>query len=787
MTPTTGNGISRRGVIGSAAAAGSAVALGAGGPLTGSGTAWAAHREPGGSGSLAERLARAAAPRWRRMPGDWKDGPFLGNGLLGVNVYRGATANSVKVMVSHNQVQDQRPQWAATYGYSRLPIGHFDLTLAGEVTGVDWTLDIWDAELRGTVTTTRGSVRFSMLVHNARTALLISTRPSAGEESAAWSFTWMSATSPRTKGRPADYTGNPDPRTGSTGATHYVEQPLIAGGGWTTAWRERRVGTGRLLAAHIVYRYPDDLAKTTELAVAEVARTLAEDPDELVRVHRGWWNRFYERSLLSVPDKRIQDFYWIQLYKAACATRAGGPSMSEWGPWYPETGGSWTAVWWNLNVQIATWLIQGSNHLELDSVTSTFKSFEKNLPLSLPPEIPNEEIYALSHPSDWTLRPGAHTVGVPGTSTKTDNNGNLSWAMHNVWLSYRHTMDVAIVRDVLYPILVKAVNYYDHFLHEGGDGKLHLPLTRSPEYADAVDCTYDLSLLRWGCATLLDCLRILRTDNPRAGRWREILRRLVDYPRGADGVLIGADTPLADSHRHFSHMLWLYPLHELTWDRPADRDIMRTTFDHWTEDRSLWAGYSYAAASSMASRMGRPEDALDFLTTFTGNLFDESYMDCYMTANTMYAEDTNLGIESPLTTAQSILDMGMQSHGGVVRVFPSVSRRWPDFSFQALRAQGAFLVDADRSGGRTRWVRVHSEAGAPLVLQHGIAGAIDVRDEHGRRLRYKETGPGRIEIPLGRDETAVVAPRGTHPDPRPRDVPAVGHAKPWGLPDSRTR
>ncbi|WP_438453250.1 glycoside hydrolase family 95-like protein [Streptomyces asiaticus] len=154
-----------------------------------------------------------------------------------------------------------------------------------------------------------------------------------------------------------------------------------------------------------------------------------------------------------------------------------------------------------------------------------------------------------------------------------------------------------------------------------------------------------------------------------------------------------------------------------------------------------------------------------------------------MTANTMYAEDTNLGIESPLTTAQSILDMGMQSHGGVVRVFPSVSRRWPDVSFQALRAQGAFLVDADRSGGRTRWVRVHSEAGAPLVLQHGIAGAIDVRDEHGRRLRYREMGPGRIEIPLGRDGTAVVAPRGSHPDLRPRDVPAVGDAKPWGLPD----
>ncbi|WP_199813937.1 SDR family NAD(P)-dependent oxidoreductase [Streptomyces sp. NRRL F-5135] len=119
----------------------------------------------------------------------------------------------------------------------------------------------------------------------------------------------------------------------------------------------------------------------------------------------------------------------------------------------------------------------------------------------------------------------------------------------------------------------------------------------------------------------------------------------------------------------------------------------------------------------------------------------------------------------------------------VVWVFPSVSRRWPDASVQGLRTQGAFLVDADRSGGRTRWVRVHSRAGAPLVLQHGIDGAIDVRDEHGRRLRHRETAAGRIEVPLGPGETAVVLRRGTHADLGPRDVPAVGDSKPWGLPD----
>ncbi|MFJ8822603.1 glycosyl hydrolase family 95 catalytic domain-containing protein [Streptomyces sp. NPDC102467] len=727
-----------------------------------------------------EQAARDASLRWRTLPTDWKDGAFLGNGLLGAVVTKGATSRTLKVMLSHTKVQDQRGQWRAAIGYSRLPVGYFTLTLAGEITAIDWTLDLYDAELRGSVTTSRGSVTFSLLVHNSRDGLVAWTEPSAGERSAAWSFTWLPAATPREKDKPPEYVANPDPATGTADGTHYVEQPLIAGGGWTTAWRERVEGTRRTLAAHVVYRHPQDLAGTTRLALKDVRRTLSVPRAALLAEHRAWWHRFHRRSFVSVPDKRIQDFYWIQLYKAASATRAGGPSLSEWGPWYPETGGSWSAVWWNLNVQIATWLIQGSNHPELDSVTSTFTAFEKNLPVSVPPEYRDGDTYALAHPSDWMLRPGEKTVGIPGTTTKTDNTGNLLWALHNIWLSYRHTMDLTVVRDVLYPILSRAVNFYDHFLYEGSDGALHLPLTRSPEWADAEDCTYDLSLVRWGCATLLKCLGLLRTTHPKSARWREILDRLTPYPRDATGVMIGAATPLTESHRHFSHMLWLYPLAEYDYERAADRAVIDTTFDHWVEDRSLWAGYSFACASSMASRIGRPDQALDLLASFTdGHVFHNSRM----TENTMYVEGTNLAVESPLTAGQSVLDMMVQSHQGPVRVFPGVSARWPDASIQGLRTQGAFVIDADRAAGATRWVRVHSEAGSPLVLDHGIAGSIDVRDEHGRRLKFRATGVGRAEIALPKGATALVTPAGARAArPTPRDVPGLSERRPWGRP-----
>jgi hypothetical protein len=118
----------------------------------------------------------------------------------------------------------------------------------------------------------------------------------------------------------------------------------------------------------------------------------------------------------------------------------------------------------------------------------------------------------------------------------------------------------------------------------------------------------------------------------------------------------------------------------------------------------------------------------------------------------------------------------------VVKVFPAVSALWPDVSVAGLRTQGAFLVDASRRDGRTEWIKVHSEAGEPLVLQHGMVGHLVVRDERGGPVRWRDAGQGRMSIRLGPGETAVITGRGALPDLSPRDVPANATAPNWGLP-----
>jgi hypothetical protein len=439
---------------------------------------------------------------WKRLPALWHEGPFLGDGRLGSMVYRKPDTNSVKFTVQHAEVQDHRPQYGSGFGVCRLPVGHLTLDPVGTISTVDWRLSLWDAELVGTITTSSG--RLAIRVYIQDEILVASVTPSGGEQ-VRWTFHPEPAVSPRaaSEAPPAGYTNNPAPTTKATDDVQQVLQQLVGGGQTATAYREAAGPSAgqRLLYLSVAHSFPASTAEATSLArVRDASQT------GLLAAHRAWWHAFYRKSFLSIPDQRMQSFHWIQLYKVAAGSRAGGPVMATCGPWLEPT--PWPAVWWNLNVQLEYWLIHGSNHLELDSITSTLAANRQQL-INNVPSAYRADSAGIGRSADMFCN---RSVGTPGGSGP--EVGDLTWALHNVWLSYRHSMDDAMLRDTLFPLLRRAINYYLHFLTTDGDGTLHLPITLSPEYGSAPDCNYDLSLIRWGCQALLDA----------AGRWASPIR-----------------------------------------------------------------------------------------------------------------------------------------------------------------------------------------------------------------------------------------------------------------------
>ena len=66
--------------------------------------------------------------------------------------------------------------------------------------------------------------------------------------------------------------------------------------------------------------------------------------------------------------------------------------------------------------------------------------------------------------------------------------------------------------------------------------------------------------MRWR-ARLIEAVEILGDQRSRTlPRWREILARLVDYPQDSTGLLLWPGQALTESHRHFTHLLAIYPL-----------------------------------------------------------------------------------------------------------------------------------------------------------------------------------------------------------------------------------
>jgi hypothetical protein len=90
---------------------------------------------------------------------------------------------------------------------------------------------------------------------------------------------------------------------------------------------------------------------------------VASSPEKLLEEHRELWHQFYGKSFLSVPDRKLETFFWIQLYKLGSAMAPEGPVLDCLGPWMRSTAWPWQT--WDLNALICYWPVYASNHLKL--------------------------------------------------------------------------------------------------------------------------------------------------------------------------------------------------------------------------------------------------------------------------------------------------------------------------------------------------------------------------------------------------------------------------------------
>ena len=724
----------------------------------------------------------------------WDEALPLGNGLLGALVW--GDGRPLRLSLDRADLWDLRPvpewdspdyryetmrRWVAEGriedlhrlydrpyaehpGPTKIPAGRLELTFAAGVTVIGSRLRLSDATAEVTLA---DGVGIETFIHAQQPLGLL--RLAGGEVPDVRVVPPAFAPGGDTV-RPGDQSSGPLSDLGYGPAQAMQQDEML--GFVQTGWGDFRyaVCAGRRLQADGSRLVAWTIASTTDgadpwqVAAERVRGALDQGWERLLGTHTTWWQRFWEQAGVRLPNPTLEALWYRETYKFGAAARRGAPPISLQAVWTADEGGipPWKGDYHHdLNTQLSYWPCYAGNHLEeglgyldwlwqtrAEAFTYTHRFFGKpglNVPMT------------------------ADLLGrqIGGWHQYTHSATTAAWLAQHFYLHWRYSQDRRFLEERAYPYLAEVCSFLEAITEFDPNGKRFLPLSSSPEINDnrleawlPPTSNYDLALLHWSFTAATELAAELGRP-AEVQRWQDLLATLPDFSYADDGrLLVAPGMPLAASHRHFSHLMAIHPLSLIAWEdgEPARRAIRAALAELARLGPDQWCGYSYAWLASLAARAGegpRAERALEiFATAF-----------CSPNSFHLNGDQTRSGysrftyrpftLEGNFAAAAGVQEMLLQSHRGLLRLFPALPATWNDVAFRTLRAEGAFLVSAERQNGRTARAEVSAEAGGLLQLRDPFDSApfaAIVRGPGGERLAATpelRDGILRLHLPAG--------------------------------------
>ena len=503
-------------------------------------------------------------------------------------------------------------------------------------------------------------------------------------------------------------------------------------------------------------------SSTPDHAVQETAEALERGVDADYRSHMDFWENYWRQSSVSLPDKVLQKQYDNEMYKFGAAARENSYPISLQAVWTADNGmlPPWKGDYHHdLNTQLSYWPAYIGNHLKegmgylntLWNQRDVYKKYTREYFGTDGMNVPGVCTLTGEPMGGWIQYSMSPTVG--------------AWLSQHFYLHWKYSADTLFLKERAYPFLKDVATHLEQISTIDSDGVRRLPLSSSPEIFDNSinawfkDITnYDLSLMRFALSAageLADELKL--TDE--AKHWKSIEAQLPDFNLDEDGALTFAKGfPYNQSHRHFSHAMSFHPLGLIDWSQgKKSQEIIKATLKKLQDiGPDYWCGYSYSWFGNMKARAFDGEGAAETLRTFA---------ECFCLPNTFHAngDQTKSGkskftyrpftLEGNFAFAAGIQEMLLQSHTGIIRVFPAIPSTWQDVSFNKLRAMGAFLVSAEKVAGKIGQVRILPEQGG--IVRLAIPEGYKVVSVTGNKGKKQEK-EGVLILETEKDKTVTV-------------------------------
>ena len=443
------------------------------------------------------------------------------------------------------------------------------------------------------------------------------------------------------------------------------------------------------------------------------------------REHARFWNEYWAQSSVCLPDTVLQKQYDNELYKFGSASREHSTPISLQAVWTADNGHlpPWKGDYHHdLNTQLSYWPAYTGNHLTeglgylntLWEQCDTYRRFTRQYFGTDGLNVPGVCTLTGEPMGGWIQYSMSQTTG--------------AWLAQHFYLHWKYSADRRFLEERAWPFVHDVAIYLEQQSQVDADGVRRLEYSSSPEIFDnslqawfPTMTNYDLALMRFLFRAAAEMAAELQLT-AEADHWKETERQLPPFDTDAEGCLTFAKGfPYDTSHRHFSHAMAIHPLGLIDWSNgEASQRIIRSTLQRLKDcGPDWWCGYSYSWYANLQARAFNGNEAARALRDFA---------QCFCLPNTFHVNGDQSGtgksrftyrpftLEGNFAFAAGVQEMLLQSHTGIIRVFPAIPDDWQNVSFHRLRAMGGFLVSAERKAGQLVRLEVFSEQGQPLRI-----------------------------------------------------------------------
>ncbi len=440
--------------------------------------------------------------------------------------------------------------------------------------------------------------------------------------------------------------------------------------------------------------------------------------------HIAWWNDYWKRSSVSIPDSVLERQYYRDMYKFGCVARNNTPPISLQAIWTADDGRlpPWKGDFHHdLNIEMSYWPGYTGNHPDL---TEGFTNWLWNV------KEENKRWTKHYFEVDGLNVPGVTTIsGKPmgGWIQYAMSPTTSAWLAQHFYWQWKYSMDKNFLKEKLLPYLNEVCRYLQNITQLNDSSVRKLPLSSTPEYNDnSIKAwfpgwtNYDLALVKNAFEMMWTVyLKLKKEDDTKY--WLNQWTTLPDFLTNETGLPIAVNQNLEYSHRHQNHLHAIHPLGLLNVEDSDQRIIIENSLKHIEKlGTRKWVGYSFAWIACIYARAKNGDSAVAHLKKFATN---------FVSSNSFHLNGDQQGgqysdatyrpftLEGNFAFAQGLHEMLLQSHKNFIDVFPAVPAAWKNISYKTLRAEGAFLVSAKKENGVVTEVKIKSEAGGILRIK----------------------------------------------------------------------